>query len=396
MFARGASVGRGIVRPAWHARRMEQLGILLLGVVLGLGLGMLAMGLIGARRKGVDSVAAVQAEARAELLSEQLAAVQAERDQAQSMEGLLKPLQEHLQLIGQQADRAQNDRVKAEAQIVQQLQTVREQYASLGEATRQIAASMTKGQTRGQWGEMQLEQLLAHAGLLEGTHYTRQASRTIDGAGIRPDIVVHLPGEGEVHVDAKFPFDAFWAAGGTQDPQERDGLLAKHAKDVYARATELASKGYGRGHQSPDFVVMFLPLESLLSGALEADPTLLERTFERRVILATPTTMLALLRTIGFGYDRALMAANAEEIRAEGAEMLKRLGSLVEHLEAMRKGLASAVGGFNAFVGSFERQALTQARRLNSMGVQAAKPLETSGDITEQLREIRGTEAEAS
>jgi DNA recombination protein RmuC len=372
---------------------MEQLGILLLGVLLGLGIGALVMGLIGARRRGAETLATVQAEARAELLTEQLTAVQAERDHAHSMEVLLKPLQEHLQLIGQQADRAQNDRVKAEAQIVQQLQTVREQYASLGEATRQIAASMTKGQTRGQWGEMQLEQLLMHAGLLEGTHYTRQASRIVDGVGIRPDIVVHLPGDGEVHVDAKFPFDAFWAAGGAEDQQEREGLLVKHAKDVFARATELSSKGYGRGHQSPDFVVMFLPLESLLSGALEADPTLLERTFERRVILATPTTMLALLRTIGFGYDRALMASNAEEIREEGAEMLKRLGSLVEHVEVMRKGLVGAVGGFNGFIGSFERQALTQARRMHSMGVQAAKPLETSGEISDAPREVRESEA---
>ena len=132
----------------------------------------------------------------------------------------------------------------------------------------------------------------------------------------RPDLVVRLPGGGEILVDAKFPFDAYWLAIGAEDPVQRDELMRKHAADVLLRVRELSGKRYSDSSVSPDFVVMFLPLESLLSASLEADGLLLEKAFERRVVLATPTTMLALLRTVGFGYQRKLMADNAEEIRA--------------------------------------------------------------------------------
>jgi DNA recombination protein RmuC len=138
---------------------------------------------------------------------------------------------------------------------------------------------------------------------------------------------------------------------------------------------------------SPDFVVMFLPLESLLSASLEADGLLLEKAFDRRVVLATPTTMLALLRTVGFAYQRQLMADNAEEIKRAGAEMLSRLGVLVEHLETMRRGLDQAVRGYNKFVGSFDSQALRQARRLNELGVDALRDLKSPAMLDVALRE---------
>jgi DNA recombination protein RmuC len=137
---------------------------------------------------------------------------------------------------------------------------------------------------------------------------------------------------------------------------------------------------------SPNFVVMFLPFESLLSSALDSDGLLLEKSFEKRVVIATPTTMLALLRTIGFGYERKLMHDNAEEIRLAGAEMLKRLSVLVEHLADMRSGLQSAVNGYNKFVGSFDRNAMSQARKLNDMGVASTRSLEAPAEIEVVLR----------
>jgi DNA recombination protein RmuC len=234
---------------------------------------------------------------------------------------------------------------------------------------------------------MQLEGLLSHAGLLEGTHYRRQDTRAgRDGDG-RPDVVVLMPGGGEILVDAKFPFDAYWQATVTEDPVQRDQHLRKHAADVLARARELSTKRYADSSVSADFVVMFLPLESLLSAALEADGLLLERTFDKRVVLATPTTMLALLRTVGFGYQRQLMAENAEEIKRAGAEMLARLAVLAEHLEAMRRGLDQAVRGYNRFVGSFDSQAMRQARRLSDLGVEAGRTLESPALLDARLRE---------
>ena len=314
-----------------------------------------------------------------------------ERIRAGSLDDLLRPVREGLDSLRRATDAARLERTQADAILSTQITAVQERYQSLEAATTQLASALARGQTRGQWGEMQLEGLLAHAGMLEGVHFHRQDTRAgrPDAAGdrvVRPDVVIVLPGGGEVLVDAKFPFDAYWAAAGADDPVQRDALLAKHAADVLARARELAGKGYSDGHASPDFVVMFLPLESLLSAALETDGLLLERTFERRVVLATPTTMLALLRTIGFGYQRQLMAENAEEIKRAAAEMLVRLSTLVEHLATVRKGLDQAVRGYNGFVGSFDSQAMRQARRLSDLGVTSPRSLDSPEQLEAPLR----------
>lgn len=304
------------------------------------------------------------------------------------LDALLAPVRENLESLRRAADGAHRDRAAAEAAITTQLTAVQERYAGLEQATSQLRLAMAGGKTRGQWGEMQLESLLDHAGLLEGVHYRRQDQRD---TGTRPDIVVMLPGGGEVLVDAKFPFDAYWQSISEADDTRRAELLRKHASDVLARARELAGKGYSDVSTSPDFVVMFLPLESLLSVSLEADPMLLEKAFERRVVLATPTSMVALLRTIAFGYQRQLMADNAEEIRAAGAEMLSRLTTLSEHLDGMRRGLEQAVRGYNAFVGSYDRQVLVQARRLHEMGVEAPKGVAGAEVVAGELRSSGGS-----
>lgn len=329
---------------------------------------------------------------RTALLSGQISVLTAENSRLSAdaarhgdLRGLLAPVRESLDGLQRSTTLASERRTEAEASIREQIGAMRDQYASLSSATSQIVASMTKGQTRGQWGEMQLERLLDHAGLVEGVHYRRQDTRTGETVG-RPDIAVLLPGGGEVLVDAKFPFDAYWAAAGTDDELIREQSLAKHARDVLARVNELAGKRYSDSSVSPDFVVMFLPFESLLSSALDSDGLLLEKSFEKRVVIATPTTMLALLRTIGFGYERKLMHDNAEEIRLAGAEMLKRLSVLVEHLADLRNGLQSAVNGYNKFAGSFDRNAMSQARRLNEMGVASTRSLETPAQVEAVLR----------
>jgi DNA recombination protein RmuC len=323
----------------------------------------------------------------------QLSAAQAELEQRRageasmrSLDDLLRPVRESLESLRQVTDRSGRERTAAEASITTALSAVAERYAALEGATSAIATALSRGQTRGQWGEMQLERLLEHAGLLEGTHFARQQSRAGEGGISRPDVVVMLPGGGEILVDAKFPFDAYWQSIGTSEPEQRSVLIDKHAADTLARVRELSGKRYSDADASPDFVVMFLPLESLLSTALDADGLLLEKAFERRVVLATPTTMLALLRTISFGYQRSQLAENAEQIRKAGAEMLNRLGVLVEHLESLRRGLDQAVRGYNSFVGSFDRQALRQARRLSDLGVASPRTLDAPGEIDLALR----------
>ena len=368
---------------------MSALWFVLVAVV-GLAVGAVVSWLVAARALADERSRTAHAEGALAALRADNEALRQQQGDARSLAEMFQPVRESLESLRQASDRAARERTAAESALTTQLQAVQERYQSLEATTAQLAAALARGQTRGQWGEMQLEGLLEHAGLLEGTHFTRQDVRAADagdGPGTRPDIVVHLPGGGEILVDAKFPFDAYWQALGTDDPAQREALLRKHAADVLLRARELSAKRYSDSATSPDFVVMFLPLESLLSASLDADGLLLEKAFERRVVLATPTTMLALLRTVAFGYQRQLMADNAEEIRAAGAEMLTRLGVLVEHLESLRRGLDQAVRGYNSFVGSFDRQAMRQARRMNDLGVTATRTLEAPAELDVALRE---------
>ena len=359
----------------------------LVALATGLLVGVLATLLIVGRTVLRERVRAAELEGANAALHADNTALRARQGDARSVDDLLGPVRESLESLRRATDSSSRDRAAAETTLTTQIAGVQERYQSLETSTKLLASALARGQSRGQWGEMQLEGLLTHSGLLEGTHYRRQDTRVSADGVSRPDVVVLMPGGGEILVDAKFPFDAYWQGIATEDPSARDLLMRRHADDVLSRAKELSAKRYSDAQASPDFVVMFLPLESLLSAALEADGLLLERTFNLRVVLATPTTMLALLRTIGFGYQRQLMADNAEEIKRAGAEMLARLGTLAEHLDAMRRGLDQAVGGYNRFVGSFDSQAMRQARRLNELGVATSRALEAPEVLDVALRE---------
>jgi len=388
-----------------------------LGLIVGVGvlLGVLAGLIVGwllARRLGRSEfdhrIGALAAEADAEaarlnaelidargqirVLESDRASLQGEQSTAKSMDDRLEPVRQALEGLRRQTQQAEVERAKSAAELRTHIEGVQRNYTSLESATRQLVAAMSSGQSRGQWGEMQLEQLLEHSGLVEGVHFRRQDTRTSESGGARPDVVIDLPGGGEILIDAKFPFDAYWKAIKADEDAEIQAHLRKHADDVLARAKELSSKRYWESSTSPDFVVMFLPLESLLSSALECNGLLLEEVFARNVVLATPTTILGMLRTIQFGYQRKLMADNAEDIRAAGAEMLNRLETAVDHLGTLRKGLMSAVKGYNDFIGSMDTRVMVQARRMKELGVASATDLELPADVTESLRESRSIE----
>ncbi|MEC7001568.1 MAG: DNA recombination protein RmuC [Actinomycetota bacterium] len=385
--------------------------VVAVGVLLGLVAGMV-VGWIASRRMGRKDFAlqseAIRAESESEVarlnaelieaqghirvLETDRASLQGEKSSAKSLEDRLEPVREALEGLRRTTQQAEVERAKSAAELRTQIDGVQRNYTSLESATKQLVAAMSSGQSRGQWGEMQLEQLLEHSGLVEGVHFRRQDSRMTEAGGARPDVVVDLPGGGEILIDAKFPFDAYWRAIKADNETEVNAHLHKHAEDVLARAKELSSKRYWESNISPDFVVMFLPLESLLSSALETNGLLLEEVFTRNVVLATPTTILGMLRTIQFGYQRKLMADNAEEIRATGAEMLTRLEKAVDHLGTLRKGLMSAVKGYNEFIGSMDSRVMVQARRMKELGVASSTDLELPSDVTETLRESRSSE----
>ena len=383
--------------------------IVALALVVGLAVGWFVAR--GASRREVEQREALvraqgeaeTAQVRAELLEAQgqikvlesdRASLQEKQAETRTLEERLEPVREALEGLRRQTQDAELERAKSAAELRTHIEGVQRNYTSLETATRQLVAAMSSGQSRGQWGEMQLEQLLEHSGLVEGVHFRRQDTRTTDSGGARPDIVVDMPGGGEILIDAKFPFDAYWKAIQSEDDGQIDAHLRKHADDLLARAKELSAKRYWDSGTSPEFVVMFLPLESLLSAALEKNGLLLQEVFARNVVLATPTTILGMLRTIQFGYQRKLMADNAEEIRAAGAEMLMRLEKAVDHLGTLRKGLMGAVKGYNDFVGSMDSRVMVQARRMKELGVVSATELDIPSDITESLRDSRSVREE--
>ena len=356
---------------------------LILGIVIGVVIATPFAWFIG-RQKSVLLQGKVQS------LEERNESLEKANQAASSIDRMLKPVQKAIDELKTKSEDADRRRIQAETMLKTEMELIKERNESLETATRQIAAAMGKGQTRGQYGEMQLEQLLKHAGLLEGTHFKRQDSRTTDDGSYRPDISILLAGGGEVLVDAKFPWDAFFDAMGANEQGEKVTLLEKHSKDLGKRINELSSKEYqSTTTKSPNFVILFLPFESLLTTALDFDGLLLEKAFGKNVIPATPTTMLGLLRTIAFGWNEKDLNSNAEEIRSMGAEMLKRLAKLSEHLENLRNGLNKAVDGYNSFVSSFDRQAVSQAKKLAQKGVPNNKQIESPDEITQGLAKSR-------
>jgi len=360
-----------------------QITSLILGIVIGVVIATPFAWFIGKQRS-------VLLQGKVQSLEERNTTLEQANLAATSLDQMLKPVQKAIDELKTKSEDADRRRIQAESILKTEMELIRERNESLETATRQIAAAMGKGQTRGQYGEMQLEQLLKHAGLIEGTHFLRQDSRIAEDGIARPDISILLAGGGEVVIDAKFPWDAFFDAMGFEDLAQRNSLLDKHSKDLLKRINELSNKQYqSTGSKSPNFVILFLPFESLLTAALDFDGLLLEKAFGKNVIPATPTTMLGLLRTIAFGWNEKDLNSNAEEIRNMGAEMLKRLAKLVEHIENLRAGLNKAVDGYNSFVSSFDRQAVSQAKRLAQKGVPSNKQIDAPEEISTGLTNSR-------
>lgn len=368
-----------------------------IGILIGLVLGwILARRTTAQQVKASESLWSAEIErarGQVEAMTRDRDRLQQEQSDARSLEDRLEPVRTALEGLRQESAKAAVDRAQADAELREQIVGVRRNYATLEDATRKLVLAMTSGRSRGQWGEMQLEQLLEHAGLRQGVHYQRQATIVGDDSRARPDIVINLPGDAHILVDAKFPFDAYWQAINLGDAPGAEDLMRKHAADVFARARELAGKRYADAVSGPDFVVMFLPLESLLQEALAVDGLLLEKTFQSNVILATPTSMLAMLRTIAFGYQRNALAQNALRIQQLGADLYGRLITLTEHLDRVRKGLDQAVRAYNDFIGSYDSRVLVSARQMRELGASTGPEPQPPAEVSATLRLPKAGEA---
>jgi DNA recombination protein RmuC len=234
--------------------------------------------------------------------------------------------------------------------------------------TRSLSTALRRPQVRGRWGELHLRRAVELAGLVDRCDFTEQV-RLEDGA-LRPDLVVHLVGGRQLVVDAKVPLDAYLDATSTDDDTQREDALRRHGRQVRQHVDGLASKQYWRAlDQTPEFVVLFVPAESFLAAALEADPTLIDHAASRQVVLASPTTLIALLRTVAQGWSHEALADQAREIHRLGRDLHERLGTLTGHLDQVGRSLNAAVGHYNTAVGSLESRVLVAARRFTELSV---------------------------
>lgn len=279
---------------------------------------------------------------------------------------------ESLDRLHDQLRDLEHARVSWQGQLHQQVADVRRSADGLRDQTAQLTTALRRPQVRGRWGELHLRRTVELAGLVDRCDFDEQvrlAHEGVDGAR-RPDLVVHLAGGRDVVVDAKVPLDAFLDATAAGDDAERDHHLQRHARQVRTHVDQLGSKAYWRALAgTPEFVVLFVPAESFLSAALEADPTLLEHAATKQVVLASPTTLIALLRTVAQGWQHEALAEQAREIHRLGVDLHRRLQVLDRHLDDVGRSLNAAVGHYNRAMGSLESRVLVSARRFSELAV---------------------------
>jgi DNA recombination protein RmuC len=301
------------------------------------------------------------------------------------LSGQVRPLKESLERMDQQLQSV--ERVRQES-----YGALRTQVATLSERAGSLTNALRTPHVRGRWGEAQLRNVVEYAGMIEYCDYVSQATTSTDDGTLRPDLVVRIPGGKHVVVDAKAPLSAYLDAFETSDEGERERRFADHARQVREHVTKLSAKAYWRQFEpSPDLVVMFLPDESYLRTAHEHDPSLQEYAWSSNVILASPSTLMMLLRTVAMTWQQETIAESAREISDLGRELYKRLSTMGAHFAKLGRSLDGAVDAYNKTVGSLERQVLVQARRFEQHGISGIEPPEVQ-PVDRQTRSLAAAE----
>ena len=295
----------------------------------------------------------------------------------QAVENLVKPIKDALHQSQAQIAALEKSRSEAYGGIKSQLETMQIHQQSLAQETQNLVKALRRPEVRGRWGEITLRRLVELAGMVEHCDFQEQVHTTGDEKSIRPDMIVRMPDHRELVVDVKTPLDAYLEAVEAKDDAQRKLGLEKHSRNVREHIRKLASKTYWEQFsKSPEFVILFIPGDQFLSAALNEDPELIEYALSQQIILATPTSFVALLKAVAYGWRQLALADNAEEIRRLAEDLYGRLNAFVGHMNKVGKQLASSVENYNRAVGSLERKVLPGARKFVELGIRPKKEIE--------------------
>lgn len=303
----------------------------------------------------------------------------------EAIRGLVKPLSESLKQFDEHVRELEKSREGAYSGIEEQLKSLTESQQQLNRETGNLVNALRTPQIRGRWGELTMKRVVELAGMSEHCDFTEQLSVQSEDGRIKPDMIVHLPSDREIVVDAKVSLDAYLNALSAGNEEEKNSYLSNHARQIRTHMKKLGSKAYwNQLDKTPEFVVMFIPGESFFATAAHHDHSLIEDGMEMRVVLATPTTLIALLRAIAYGWNQKTLEVNALKIKDLGKDLYKRMRVLANHIAQIGKGLERANASYNDAVGSMESRVLPAARRFKELGV-------TGGDEITHLETLDTT-----
>ena len=312
----------------------------------------------------------------------------------QAIDGLVAPIREALARAERQMQELDKSRSETQGSISKQLESLAASQHALSAETRNLVNALRRPEVRGQWGEITLRRLVELAGMVEHCDFVTQSHQSTEDGAIRPDMVIHLPDARDLVVDVKTPLDAYLEATEAATEADRRVALERHATIVAGRIRELASKAYwSQFERSPEFVILFIPGDQFLSAAMAERPLLLDDALRQNIILATPTSLVALLKAISYGWQQTALAQNAAEIRTSALQLYERLTTFASHLGNVGKSLGDSVRAFNASVGSLERMVLPSARRFTDLGVQPRQRLVPPKSIEELTRDVTATDS---
>lgn len=335
--------------------------------------------------------------AREHLGQHQQAAVATLTEREKAIETMLTPIREALGKTELQMQRIEKERAETFGSLKSSLEAVTLGQQALQRETGKLVNALRRPEVRGQWGELTLRRLAELAGMIEHCDFTEQAHVRAEGGNLRPDMIVHMPDGRDLIVDVKTPLDAYLEAVDAITDEARAMALKRHANAVAERVRELAAKSYwSQFAKSPDFVILFIPGDQFLSAALAELPNLLEDAIRQQVIIATPTSFVALLKAVAYGWRQTALAENAALIRKLAEDLYKRLGTFSSHLSRLGRSLGSSVDAYNSAVGSLERQVLPGARRFTELGIRAEREIEMLEPVDRLARELQIKDADAA